>query len=65
MSDRNFSIRSLNSGSRKACWNNSLNPAGDSLAASSRPVTLSSVNPPTGSSTWASKRAHILSRTAW
>ena len=33
MSARNFSIRSLKSGSRRACWNSSRNPAGDSVAA--------------------------------
>src|SRR6266540_5742479 len=49
MSERNFSIRSLNSGSRTACMNNSRNPAGDSIAAARRPSMLSSVNPPTGS----------------
>jgi hypothetical protein len=40
-------------------------PAGDSAAASSRPSMLASVNPPTRSSTWASSRAHMRSRTAW
>ena len=33
MPARNFSMRSLNSGSRKAWWNSSRNPAGDSTAA--------------------------------
>lgn len=40
MSARNFPMRSENSGSRRACWNSSRNPAGDSAAASSRPSML-------------------------
>src|SRR5262249_18371922 len=49
MSARNFSMRSLNPGSRTAWWKSSRNPAGGSTAALMTPSMLSAVNPPPGS----------------